>query len=692
MKMNMEVKVFKRCEIVLSSTKTYENPFLDTEIDAVFTHESGRKITLPGFWNGGNEWKVRFSPDEAGKWEYTVTCSDKDNISLSDSGTVICVSAEPETDLEKHGYVTTKKDSHFLCYADGTPFFYLGDTHWQMPDYERLHECNCPGCNCGNQFKHLADDRKKKGFTVYQTYFDSAESDGGGNKRVHHWWSEKYTLINPQAFNESMDIMMEYLASIGMTVAIGFGIHTSSICRFGSKPEPMLAFVRYCVARYACYPVVWITGQEITDRRFNTFEIYKQAGALVGKLDGYHRPNGAHMYPMSFSDDRAQELNNESWHQWFALQAGHGGYPSLQPRSFYEGYYDNPKVKPFIETECQYEDIFCGGYNGYDPSRIGAWQAVQAGSAGFTYGVTGVWAMGWNQTDDRGWLLYSPEPWYVGMNKPGSTEMTYLRKFYEYVGWGKLVPSFDHEYGAFEMRKYVAISHIDDDVFVFYFFGKCNETGKIFNLKKNVKYQARWYDPIHGKFIDLPDVISADGTMDIPKMPCERDWVLLLNSYDLGAYETEEYPENINPISPDMAKLGEEIKAENISVLCENPESPLANLTDNNPDTFWCAFAPRVSQTFVIDLGKPEDVGYLCINSNQKDMRFIEFRIYGSNDGKDYTLLAERVGRRVAVGGPYTSFYAPIKGNYRYIKLFINSSDYPDALQLTKLAVFKKGE
>ena len=73
-------------------------------------------------------------------------------------------------------------------------------------------------------------------------------------------------------------------------------------------------------------------------------------------------------------------------------------------------------------------------------------------------------------------------------------------------------------------------------------------------------------------------------------------------------------------------------------------------------------------------------------------MHFIEFRIYGSNDGKDYTLLAERVGRRVAVGGPYTSFYDPIKGNYRYIKLFINSSDYPDALQLTKLAVFKKGE
>lgn len=64
--MNISTNVFKRCEIVLHSTKEYENPFMDVDIDAVFTHESGRKITLPGFWNGktsGRSASVQTDPE-----------------------------------------------------------------------------------------------------------------------------------------------------------------------------------------------------------------------------------------------------------------------------------------------------------------------------------------------------------------------------------------------------------------------------------------------------------------------------------------------------------------------------------------------------------------------------------------------------------------------------------------------------
>lgn len=692
--MNLEVKVFKRCEVVLHSTKTYANPFLDVEIDAVFTHaKSGKQVSLPGFWNGNDEWKVRFSPDEAGEWTYTVTCSDSENASLTDAGTVNALTATPETELEEHGYVTVKENCRHLVYADGTPFFYIGDTHWQMPDFERLHECNYPGCNCGNQFKHLADDRKKKGFNVYQTYFDSAESDGGGNKRVHHWWTEKYTLINPQAFNETMDVMIEYLASIGITVAMGFGVHVSSIGRYGSDPKPILAFARYCIARYACYPVIWITGQEITDRRFDTFEIYKQVGALVSKLDGYHRPNGAHMYPIESSDDRARELDDSPWHQVWILQAGHGGYPSLKLRRFYQSYYNNEKIKPYIETECQYEDIYCGAFNGYDAPRMGAWQAVQNGSAGFTYGVTGIWAMGWNQRDDQGWLSYSPEPWYIGMDKPGSTEISYLKKFYEYVGWSKLEPSFDHTLGAFEMRKSVAISHNGNDVLVYYFFGKCHESGMLMGLKPNTKYQTRWFDTINGKFVDLPDTVTSEnGTASVPELPSERDWTLLLNCVDLGPYETEPYPVDTPVISPTDAKLGDEITPITVTASSEDDAHPASNLTDGNPDTYWCAFAPQVSQTFVIDLGSEQELGYLNLNANNANYQFIEFKVFGSHDGVNYEMLTERVGRRVAVGGKYSTYYDTLHGTYRYVKLFLNSTDYMEKLQITKLGVFKKSK
>jgi len=35
--MNIKTEIYRRCEIVLHSNKTYENPFMDVDIDAVFT-------------------------------------------------------------------------------------------------------------------------------------------------------------------------------------------------------------------------------------------------------------------------------------------------------------------------------------------------------------------------------------------------------------------------------------------------------------------------------------------------------------------------------------------------------------------------------------------------------------------------------------------------------------------------------
>ena len=168
----INAKIFERIEIVLYSDISYKNPFLDIETDAVFVHESGRKISVPGFWNGGNEWKVRFSPDITGKWNYETFCTDKKNTSLTEKGVINVAESVRKTDIEKHGYPKIAEGKRYFTYADGAPFFYIADTHWQMPDFERLHECNYPGCTCGNQFKHLADDRKNKGFTVYQTYFN----------------------------------------------------------------------------------------------------------------------------------------------------------------------------------------------------------------------------------------------------------------------------------------------------------------------------------------------------------------------------------------------------------------------------------------------------------------------------------------------------------------------------------------
>ncbi|MBE0655098.1 MAG: DUF5060 domain-containing protein, partial [Bacteroidales bacterium] len=78
-----KVKQWKRTDIELLSAKTYVNPFLDVAIEAVFTHtKSGESITLPGFWNGGNRWVVRFSPVRTGEWQYVIKSNDASNAGL----------------------------------------------------------------------------------------------------------------------------------------------------------------------------------------------------------------------------------------------------------------------------------------------------------------------------------------------------------------------------------------------------------------------------------------------------------------------------------------------------------------------------------------------------------------------------------------------------------------------------------
>ena len=43
------------------------NPFLEVEFDAVFSKHS-REVRVPGFYDGGETYRVRFMPDSEGEW------------------------------------------------------------------------------------------------------------------------------------------------------------------------------------------------------------------------------------------------------------------------------------------------------------------------------------------------------------------------------------------------------------------------------------------------------------------------------------------------------------------------------------------------------------------------------------------------------------------------------------------------
>lgn len=686
-----KAELWSPVEIILWSEVGYKNPYLQAEIDAVFTHSDGTKITLPGFWKEGRIWAVRFSPTKTGEWTYKITCSDKDNKGLAKSGTVTATEATGDTDLAKHGFISVQKDQRYYSYADGTPFFWLGDTNWQGFTNLSTTVCNYPGCKCGSQFKHIVDNRVEKGFTVYQTYF--VPEAGNGEKPL--WLDNQHKQPDTELFNDKIDGMFEYLHDKGLVIALGLGCHTSTVSRM--KLEDFLRFTRYVVARYACYSVVWISGQEITDNSpsatpgYSVFECYLEASSLIEKLDGYSHPNSAHMYPMVIEDERAQRLDKTEWHDSWTLQ---GGHCLIQPMDFYRGYYDSRitgVIKPFIEAEANYEDINCGGFTGYDLNRYSAWNAMLCGSAGFTYGVTGIWASSFSTNDYTGWLgetsSYSYDPWYMGLDKPGSFEVSYMKDFFTAIGpWQELIPHFDNSASApFLKRGNSALAATEDaSVIVAYFYNeKTKSTGAIRILNPELTYDAYWFNPRTGKYIPIAEgITAADGEYTVPSRPTKADWVLLLTAKGLGVHYEEELPTDLNPDYEQVAPTGTPmtpVRVEAVGGITykgtpkdkQTMTDPTAYLFDGDPATVWSPFANRTTQTFLLDLGTSHKLTHLTITPAE-DTVIPTFRVYGSNDGNLWTVITDTSVRERVNPGAGSE---PLAGTYRYVKILLLNAD-----------------
>ena len=163
---DFSVQQWQAVEITLTSSKTYTDPFQDVDVTATFTGPDNIIITRPAFWDGDLAWKVRFAPTQTGLWTMATIATDATNSGLHNiSRTVQCDAYSGNLDIYKHGFLKASSNGRYLTYADGTPFFYLGDTHWFLA-HERFDTSNVPGV--ASQFKYVVDKRVDQGFTVYQ--------------------------------------------------------------------------------------------------------------------------------------------------------------------------------------------------------------------------------------------------------------------------------------------------------------------------------------------------------------------------------------------------------------------------------------------------------------------------------------------------------------------------------------------
>ena len=512
-------------EIAFAGATPRANPYAEVEVSVVFTGPGGQSIARPAFWDGGQAWKARFAPPAVGTWRWRSICSDIRDAGLHGrSGELVCQPYTGGTPIYKHGFLRISDDHRRFVHADGTPFFWLGDTHWQMPDTERIDVCNHPehaggACPHGGQFQHLVADRLERAFTVYQTY--PAATAG-------HWWITPFTQVDPRRFQAVFDREMDHLAASGLVIALGCGHFNNST----NIPEADLRrWARYLVARYGAHPVVWITCQEMNapaemgGKESNRMAVWHAVAREIAACDGYGQPHSAHQWVY---DVATSPLGHEPWHDWFALQGGHRN-SGLTPLERYRGYWDFQPARPLIETEAMYELVDCGGVNSTDDMRRSAWKAMLCGSAGYTYGGAGIWALKWDGADTK-WKDYNHAigSWHEGMNMPGAAQMTVLKRFFTALDWTALTPRWrDPAWSTWNDPERNVLATIGDHVYLAYCHGD-DATGKLAGLDRQATYTASWFDPRTGTSLLIADSIRpTTGAWNVPAKPA-ADQVLVV--------------------------------------------------------------------------------------------------------------------------------------------------------------------
>ena len=217
-------------DIVLNAKKTYGNPYTEQAINCQFTGPQGQKMTVPGFWDGGQKWVIRFAPPVVGKWTYTVSAADTADAGLHKiSGELYCTKYTGNLDIYKHGFLRVSNDKRSMTHRDGTPFFWLADTHWMgLSHREHLFDSNDK--RFPSMFKGMVDVRAKQGYTVYQMNFFLSESGDNGyiNGEPATWneggrvWTDNKKWESPNTkFFSNCDERIQYVAKNGLVSALG---------------------------------------------------------------------------------------------------------------------------------------------------------------------------------------------------------------------------------------------------------------------------------------------------------------------------------------------------------------------------------------------------------------------------------------------------------------------------------------
>lgn len=425
-------------------------------------------------------------------------------------------------------------NKHHLVTTDGKPFFWLGDTGWEL-----FHKLNKEDATA--YFKK----RATQGFNVIQAVA-LAELDvlHVPNANGDLPFLDTAFLIPNEKYFQYIDSLIDIAASYHLYIALLPAWGDKLFKDFWGKgpeiftPASIFNYGKWIGHRFKNKTnIIWIIGGD-RDPRPNSEDVAAWRALAKGVAAGIGNKNNAlmtfHPQPKG-TGSSSQWFQKDDWLSLNMLQTGH--CRDTEVWETVSNDYNNTPTKPVVNGESIYEEMaVCfnakelGYASAYD-TRKAAYLSVFAGACGHTYGCSPVIFFG-----DKGSNVFANlHGWKEALDFTGANEMQYLRRLIESRPMLDRIPdqTILMKAGSCGAER-IQATRGRDYAFVYSAFGR-----RIVIKAKAItgkKITANWYNPRTGK-ATLIGVFNNDRQLVFtPPLPVaspvpsqKEDWVLVVD-------------------------------------------------------------------------------------------------------------------------------------------------------------------
>ena len=438
----------------------------------------------------------------------------------------------------RNGPLNVSANKRYIVHSDGTPFFYLGDTAWEL--FHRLNR---------SEADRYLKRRAEQGFTVIQAVA-LAELDGLNTPNAN---GDKPLLNNDpttpnEAYFKHVDYIIDKAAEYGLVIGLlptwGDKVFKDN---WGQGPQIFTgqnarAYGRWIGNRYKNRPnIIWIMGGDRNPRE-GSEDVAIWRSMAAGVQEGAGGPDKAlmsfHPQPNATADGGSSKwFHQDSWLDFNMHQNGHCRDAPVYAKIAVS--YNRVPAKPTMDAEPIYEDHpVCfnakdlGISNALDV-RKSAYLDLFSGAHGHTYGCHDIWQM---YSAGRESVNGARLNWTEAMELTAANQMKFVRRLIQSRPMLDRVPDqslvLESNYPPAER---IQATRGNSYAFIYTAAGKpfTVNMGKISG--KDVS--TAWFDPRTGEVKDNGKLANTGRQrFTPPTTDYGQDWILIVDD------STKQYP------------------------------------------------------------------------------------------------------------------------------------------------------